>query len=105
MAIISIIYSRPQVLTREKKKIRIAEQKLPQLQQLSANNSSSLPRPPPPAQSQAHQLQQQQPPGQQQQQSVGGSGQLGSSGSKPHEDTGYGKDIKGKSLSVRIHAR
>ncbi|KXJ77996.1 hypothetical protein RP20_CCG005903 [Aedes albopictus] len=93
-------FSFPKVLTREKKKIRIAEQKLPQLQQLSANNSSSLPRPPPPAQSQAHQLQQQQPPGQQQQQSVGGSGQLGSSGSKPHEDTGYGKDIKDIPLSM-----
>lgn len=96
-------FSFPKVLTREKKKIRIAEQKLPQLQQLSANNSSSLPRPQPNQSQQNHQIQQQQQtqPQQQQgqQQSTAGTG--GQSGAnKSTEDTGYGKDIKDIPLSM-----
>ncbi|XP_055541090.1 solute carrier organic anion transporter family member 5A1 [Wyeomyia smithii] len=86
-------FSFPKVLTREKKKIRIAEQKLPQLQQLSANNSSSLSRPQP-NQSQIQQQQQsQQPPG-----SGTGGGQ--SAPNKSNEDTGYGNDIKDIPLSM-----
>ncbi|XP_052871100.1 solute carrier organic anion transporter family member 3A1-like, partial [Anopheles cruzii] len=86
-------FSFPKVLTREKKKIRIAEQRLPQLQQLSSNNSSSLPRSQPNLS---------QPPGslQQQQQQIGQHGQHNPSTgpaaatNKCSEDTGYGKDIK-----------
>uniref|UniRef100_A0AAG5DHK4 Kazal-like domain-containing protein n=1 Tax=Anopheles atroparvus TaxID=41427 RepID=A0AAG5DHK4_ANOAO len=90
-------FSFPKVLTREKKKIRIAEQRLPQLQQLTSNNSSSLPR----SQPNLSQQQQQQPPQhttgslpsqhqQQQQQQQ----QAGPQTNKSGEDTGYGKDIK-----------
>ncbi|XP_050076615.1 solute carrier organic anion transporter family member 4C1 [Anopheles maculipalpis] len=87
-------FSFPKVLTREKKKIRIAEQRLPQLQQLTSNNSSSLPRSQPNlAQQQTGTLpQQQQPPPQQQQ--TGHAANNAPQANKPGEDTGYGKDIK-----------
>ncbi|XP_055588993.1 uncharacterized protein LOC129741292 [Uranotaenia lowii] len=111
-------FSFPKVLTREKKKIRIAEQKLPQLQQLSSNNSSSLPRgtaPPHPPVSQQQQLQHQQqnqspPPsmttttmvgGEQQKVPPGGTGgQSTATNNKPGDDTGYGRDIKDIPLSM-----
>ncbi|XP_050084289.1 solute carrier organic anion transporter family member 4A1 [Anopheles aquasalis] len=92
-------FSFPKVLTREKKKIRIAEQRAPQLQQLSANNSSSLPRSQPnvsqsggtlPHQQQQQQQQQQQPGQHPPHHSSTGTGT--STGN--NEDTGYGKDIK-----------
>ncbi|XP_039434561.1 solute carrier organic anion transporter family member 5A1 [Culex pipiens pallens] len=83
-------FSFPKVLTREKKKIRIAEQKLPQLQQLSANNSSSLPRTTQPTASESGNFQQHQ-----QQQ-----GQKEPQGAKTNEDSGYGKDIKDIPLSM-----
>uniref|UniRef100_A0A1Q3G4S9 Putative organic anion transporter n=1 Tax=Culex tarsalis TaxID=7177 RepID=A0A1Q3G4S9_CULTA len=86
-------FSFPKVLTREKKKIRIAEQKLPQLQQLSSNNSSSLPRTTQPTASESGNLQLQQ---QQQQQQ----GQKEPQGAKSNEDSGYGKDIKDIPLSM-----
>ncbi|XP_053696805.1 solute carrier organic anion transporter family member 5A1 [Sabethes cyaneus] len=93
-------FSFPKVLTREKKKIREAEQNLSQLQQLSANNSSSLSRP---QQNQPQMQQQQLPQSQQQPGSAtggggGGGGQIGSN--KSNEDTGYGKDIKDIPLSM-----
>uniref|UniRef100_A0A182MX12 Kazal-like domain-containing protein n=1 Tax=Anopheles culicifacies TaxID=139723 RepID=A0A182MX12_9DIPT len=85
-------FSFPKVLTREKKKIRIAEQRLPQLQQLTSNNSSSLPRSQPNlAQQQTGTLQQQQQP---QQQQTGHAANSAPQTNKTGEDTGYGKDIK-----------
>uniref|UniRef100_U5ERZ1 Putative organic anion transporter n=1 Tax=Corethrella appendiculata TaxID=1370023 RepID=U5ERZ1_9DIPT len=76
-------FSFPKVLTREKKKIRIAEQKQQQqphqLQQLTSNNSNSLQRAP---------AQPQKPPLQQQ------------SSNKFNDDSGYGKDIKDIPLSM-----
>ncbi|XP_055644980.1 solute carrier organic anion transporter family member 5A1 [Toxorhynchites rutilus septentrionalis] len=83
-------FSFPKVLTREKKKIRIAEQKLPQLQQLSSHNSSSLQRQQQTSQSQLQQSNQQQ--------SGGGTGQAGAG--KTNDDSGYGKDIKDIPLSM-----
>ncbi|XP_053661758.1 solute carrier organic anion transporter family member 4A1 [Anopheles marshallii] len=86
-------FSFPKVLTREKKKIRIAEQRLPQLQQLTSNNSSSLPRSQPNlAQQQTGTLQQQQQ--QQPQQQTGHGANNAPQANKTGEDTGYGKDIK-----------
>ncbi|XP_053672236.1 solute carrier organic anion transporter family member 4C1 [Anopheles nili] len=91
-------FSFPKVLTREKKKIRIAEQRLPQLQQLTSHNSSSLPRSQPNlAQQQTggtlqHHQQQQQ--SQQQLQQAGQTTNNAPQASKGGEDTGYGKDIK-----------
>uniref|UniRef100_A0A1S4GZ17 Uncharacterized protein n=1 Tax=Anopheles gambiae TaxID=7165 RepID=A0A1S4GZ17_ANOGA len=92
-------FSFPKVLTREKKKIRIAEQRLPQLQQLTSNNSSSLPRSQPNLAQQQQQtgtLQQQPLPSQQQQQQQTGHGANNAApqANKTGEDTGYGKDIK-----------
>ncbi|XP_058818484.1 solute carrier organic anion transporter family member 5A1 [Topomyia yanbarensis] len=90
-------FSFPKVLTMEKKKIRIAEQKLPQLQQLSANNSSSLSR----AQQNQSQQQQQQQQNHTHNQQQSGNGSGGQSGAnKSNEDTGYGKDIKDIPLSM-----
>ncbi|XP_035911156.1 solute carrier organic anion transporter family member 4A1 [Anopheles stephensi] len=89
-------FSFPKVLTREKKKIRIAEQRLPQLQQLTSNNSSSLPRSQPNLAQQQTGTLQQQPQGQQpQQQQTGHAANNAPQANKPGgEDTGYGKDIK-----------
>uniref|UniRef100_A0A182QCG1 Kazal-like domain-containing protein n=2 Tax=Cellia TaxID=44534 RepID=A0A182QCG1_9DIPT len=87
-------FSFPKVLTREKKKIRIAEQRLPQLQQLTSNNSSSLPRSQPNlAQQQTGTVQHQQQPTLPQQQ-TGHAANSTTQANKTGEDTGYGKDIK-----------
>lgn len=77
-----------QVLTREKKKIRNAEQNKPQIVVSTNNTTNSLPRQQQPVQQQLQQIPQK--PQQQQQQ------QQTNSGNKP--DTGYGQDIKGKRL-------
>ncbi|CAO1319586.1 unnamed protein product [Diamesa serratosioi] len=84
-------FSFPKVLTREKKKIRNAEQNKPQIVISTNNTTNSLPRQQQPVQQQLQQIPQK--PQQQQQQQ-----QQSNSGNKP--DTGYGQDIKDIPLSM-----
>lgn len=79
-------------MTREKKKIRNAEQNKPQIVISTNNTTNSLPRQQQPVQQQIQQIPQK--PQQQQQQ------QQSNSGNKP--DTGYGQDIKGKKSVYQI---
>lgn len=85
-----------QVLTREKKKIRNAEQNKPQIIISTNNTTNSLPRQQQPVQQQLQQIPQKPQSQQQQQQQQ----QPPNTGNKP--DTGYGQDIKGKRLSIPI---